>query len=78
MYAENGQKVFEGLWENDAPKEGTFYDIWEGKNIVFKGQFNNFAISGVGIRYYEQSYYKGNLVKDKKEGKGIILYSDGA
>ena len=47
------------------------------EQVIYKGQFENYAISGFGVRYYNDSYYEGNLIKDRKEGKGSLIYKDG-
>ena len=69
--------VFVGQYNNNIKNGvGITYD----KKLVKLNKFN--YINGIpenkGIRYYTNGTYQGDFINNKREGKGIYLYNDGA
>ncbi|TNV81337.1 hypothetical protein FGO68_gene14373 [Halteria grandinella] len=77
----NGKSYFyECYWENGRPIKGKLSTL-EGPNndlVVFKGEFKNFQLSGLGSKkLHNQRVYEGIWKKGKYHQYGICYYPGG-
>ncbi len=89
LYNPNGNKIFEGLFINNKPKEGKNIELYElNGELKYEGDFFNGQYHGHGILYEKGNYekkgifsefkyihYVGEFKNDKYNGQGK-LYMD--
>ena len=74
-YLQNGEK-YEGEWEsNHYSGEGIFYYL---SGSVYKGKFNKGKRNGYGVLESNEGIYYGFWKDDTADGKGKIVFPDGA
>lgn len=64
-----------GQWKNGKP-DGTGQEIYENLNCRFKGEYIASIKNGPGIiRFYDGSYFEGELVNDNVQGFGVLVWN---
>jgi len=67
--------VFEGIFDNDEKKEGTFR--WKAGH-TYTGTWKNSLMHGLGkYTYADERTYEGEWVAGYKEGNGLFSYPSG-
>jgi len=77
-FSEKGEKLAEGIFEEDALREGHFKEYWNGMKVVkYEGEIKDELRNGFGKKYFLNGNleYEGQFRNSKFQGHGV-LYSE--
>lgn len=75
-YNLDGDKIFEGHWENDDAVEGTMY-LPDGRRYVGQVLQNVFNGNGTLFESNGDKLYEGSWVEGEPHGRGTLAYDTG-
>lgn len=76
FYNEHGDLIFQGVWNQDFPKEGSFI---YNEDYRYEGRWGGFFHDGYGRLYFKETpLYEGGWQEFKYHGQGKLYYQNGS